>query len=148
MYALPSLLHVQVMLRVSNLDKSIEYYEKCLGMQCLRKRDNEGVNVRTALQHSTGTCWTCNRTDSLWELHSRQLLSKQSGACFGTTASARVVLSLHQRLMCASFQTELITQHQLDQVLSVCLQRANTRWHSCLTAQRCASAFNMHAIPC
>ena len=33
----------QVMLRVSNLDKSIEYYEKCLGMKLLRKRENPGA---------------------------------------------------------------------------------------------------------
>jgi hypothetical protein len=33
----------QVMLRVSNLEKSIEYYEKCLGMTLLRKRENPGV---------------------------------------------------------------------------------------------------------
>ena len=33
----------QVMLRVSNLDKSIEYYEKCLGMTLLRKRENPGA---------------------------------------------------------------------------------------------------------
>jgi catechol 2,3-dioxygenase-like lactoylglutathione lyase family enzyme len=33
----------QVMLRVTDLDKSIEYYEKCLGMQLLRKRDNAGL---------------------------------------------------------------------------------------------------------
>lgn len=31
------------MLRVTDLDKSIEYYEKCLGMQCLRRKDNEGA---------------------------------------------------------------------------------------------------------
>lgn len=30
----------QVMLRVSDLDKSIKYYEECLGMKLLRKRDN------------------------------------------------------------------------------------------------------------
>jgi Glyoxalase/Bleomycin resistance protein/Dioxygenase superfamily len=35
---------VQVMLRVSNLDKSIEYYETCLGMQLLRKRENPGAH--------------------------------------------------------------------------------------------------------
>jgi lactoylglutathione lyase len=33
----------QVMLRVTDLDKSIQYYEKCLGMQLLRKRDNAGL---------------------------------------------------------------------------------------------------------
>jgi lactoylglutathione lyase len=33
----------QVMLRVSDLDKSIAYYENCLGMQLIRKRDNPGV---------------------------------------------------------------------------------------------------------
>lgn len=30
----------QVMLRVSNLEKSVEYYEKCLGMKLLRTREN------------------------------------------------------------------------------------------------------------
>lgn len=30
------------MLRVSDLDKSIKYYEECIGMKLLRKRENPG----------------------------------------------------------------------------------------------------------
>ena len=36
----------QVMLRVSDLDKSIAYYENCLGLKLLRKRDNPGAGSR------------------------------------------------------------------------------------------------------
>lgn len=32
---------VQVMLRVSDLDKSIQYYTEALGLKLLRKKDNE-----------------------------------------------------------------------------------------------------------
>ena len=32
---------MQVMLRVSDLDKSIQYYTEALGMKLLRKKDNE-----------------------------------------------------------------------------------------------------------
>jgi hypothetical protein len=34
---------MQVMLRVSNLEESIKYYEQCLGMQLIRKRENPGA---------------------------------------------------------------------------------------------------------
>ncbi len=38
-------MHTQVMLRVSNLERSIAYYRDCLGMKLLRTRDNPGVCV-------------------------------------------------------------------------------------------------------
>ena len=35
----------QVMLRVSNLEASIKYYEECLGMKLLRTRENPGATL-------------------------------------------------------------------------------------------------------
>jgi catechol 2,3-dioxygenase-like lactoylglutathione lyase family enzyme len=35
------------MLRVSNLDESIKYYEQCLGMKLIRKRENPGADDPT-----------------------------------------------------------------------------------------------------
>ena len=37
---------VQVMLRVSNLEASIKYYEECLGMKLIRTRENPGAAIR------------------------------------------------------------------------------------------------------
>ena len=39
---------VQVMLRVTDLDASIKYYTQALGMQLLRRKDNEQYKYTTA----------------------------------------------------------------------------------------------------
>ena len=43
-----SALWVQVMLRVTDLDASIKYYTEALGMQLLRRKDNEQYKYTTA----------------------------------------------------------------------------------------------------
>lgn len=53
----------QVMLRVSDLDKSIAYYENCLGLTLLRKRENPGA--AHAAVHSLHTCSAGNTRISL-----------------------------------------------------------------------------------
>ena len=40
--------NVQVMLRVTDLDKSIKYYTEALGMQLLKKKDNQDYKYTLA----------------------------------------------------------------------------------------------------
>lgn len=76
--ASPLPLPLQVMLRVSDLEKSIKYYEDCIGMKLLRKRENPGaarLSPRRALRRDASPelprwcakpVWTDPRPASPW----------------------------------------------------------------------------------
>jgi catechol 2,3-dioxygenase-like lactoylglutathione lyase family enzyme len=48
----------QVMLRVTDLEKSIKYYEDCIGMKLLRKRENPGACSVACEAHPVAD-WAC-----------------------------------------------------------------------------------------
>ena len=53
----------QVMLRVTDLDAAVAYYENCLGMQLIRKRENKEYEVRQREREWGGglvfVCFSC-----------------------------------------------------------------------------------------
>jgi lactoylglutathione lyase len=81
----------QVMLRVMDLDKSIKYYEDCLGMQLLRKRDNPGVHQAPVSKTHTGTPHVSQATLP-WDPHYSSLLYFEGHRCCSLSVNAAQVM--------------------------------------------------------
>lgn len=103
------------MLRVSDLEKSIKYYEDCIGMQLLRKRENPGAATAPPSSQSTG----CNSQEGTSELPT-----------VAAHAVTHVLLLDHLSLMSASSPLFLSIVSSAAQIGVVWLQSTSTRWRS------------------
>jgi hypothetical protein len=93
----------QVMLRVSNLDKSIKYYEDCLGMKLLRKRENPGARPKTHGTHRLSWCLRLTLVTVMLDYH--RGTSQHGHAARFPSSQCRIcaaAVSRHAMLVCCS----------------------------------------------